>query len=371
MRYYKKTKFILDGAIYFLHINIARHINHYFPAPLLVNLEITKRCNLRCIHCNIRKTPETYSDIINKEFSTSEVKQIVDSLKVLGTKYISISGGEPFLRKDIFELIEYIKNNGFGLHISSNGLLIKEDVANRINDLGLDTISISLDAVNPELHDKIRGVKYAFDMAIEAIKNLKNCKDRHIQIGISPIITDVNLDDLPKLVDFAKDLGVDAIRFQPWHISLGHNETETMLNIKTDRLENLDNIIEQVIDRTKKCGIYTNSDTYLRGVKKYFQDKERIDVECFAGSFTCNIDWLGNVVACAFISHIGNVREESFGDIWNSQRFNDVRRDITKGNCQKCWMGCFVEPSLRCSLKYAIQNPIKYINDLRFYYRSM
>lgn len=371
MEYIKKTKFILDGLLYFLHINFSRRINCFFPAPLLVNLEITKRCNLKCIHCDIRKTHETYSDIINKEFSTSEVKEIIDSLKSFGTKYISISGGEPFLRKDIFELIEYIKNTGMGLHISTNGLLITKEVAKRINDLGLNTVSISLDAVSPELHDEIRGVKGSFEKAVEGIKNLVNYEDKHTQVGISPIITNLNLDELPKLVNFAKELGVDAIRFQPWHVSLGHNETDISLNITNERFTDLDNTMEQIRYNTKNLGIYTNTDTYLRGVRKFFQDKNRIDVECFAGSFTCNISWLGEVVACAFIPSLGNVRNDPFEKIWNSQRFKDVRKDITKGRCPKCWMGCFIEPSLRCSIKYAVQNPVKYVNDLKFYYRNM
>lgn len=371
MEYYKKTKFILGSALYFLHLNFSRRVNSFFPAPMLVNLEITKRCNLRCIHCDIRKTPETYSDITSKEFSTSEVKEIIDSLKSIGTKYISISGGEPFLRNDIFELIEYIKNTGMALHISTNGLLITKEVAKRINDLGLNAVSISLDAATPEMHDEIRGVKGAFEMAVRGIRNLVDYENKVTQVGISPIITDLNLEELPELVDFAYELGVDAIRFQPWHISLGHDETESMLGIRGNRLNDLDNAIEQIMDRTKKYGIYTNTETYLRGVKKYFQDKNKIDAECFAGSFTCNISWLGEVVACAFIPSLGNVRREPFEKIWNSQQFNDVRKDITKGRCPKCWMGCFIEPSLRCSIKYAVQNPIKYVNDLRYYYRFM
>lgn len=367
LNYYEKTKFIVSGAFYFLHLNFSRRANLFFPAPMLVNLEITKRCNLRCVHCDIRKMPETYPDIINKEFSTLEIKGIVDSLKSLGTKYISISGGEPFLRKDIFEVIEYIKSKDLGLHISSNGALITEDAANRINDLGLNAISISLDAVTPKLHDDIRGVKGAFNMAVTAIGNLVNCEDKHIQVGISPIITDLNLYELPELVDFAYDLGVDAIRYQPWHKSLGHDETEDMFVIKDERLKDLDNVVEQIIERTKKYRIYTNTDTYLRGVKKYFQDKNKIDVECFAGSFSGNISWLGDVVPCAFIPAVGNVRNEQFGNIWNSQKFNDVRKEITKGKCQKCWMGCFIEPSFRCSIRYAVRHPIKYIKDLGFY----
>ncbi|PXF51697.1 MAG: hypothetical protein C4B55_04895 [Candidatus Methanophagaceae archaeon] len=366
----EKAKFITRGALYFLHLNLSRYANRSPPAPLLVNLQITRRCNLKCIHCDIREVPEKYSDIINKEFSTEELKKIINSIKSMGTSYISISGGEPFLRKDIFEVIEYVKRRDLGLHISSNGSLIGEQAAKRINDSGLDAISISLDAVTPGLHDKIRGIGGTFERTVAAIKYLVDYKD-HTQVGISPIITGLNLEELPRLVDFANDLGVDAIRFQPWHVSLGHKETEEMLIIRGKRLDVLDEVIEQIIERTKKYGIYTNCDVYLRGMRRFFEDINRIEIDCFAGSFSCNISWTGDVVPCAFIPAIGNVRNEPFEKIWNSRRFNDVRKEIKKGNCQKCWMGCFIEPSLRCSLKYVVQNPLKYISDLRFYYRFM
>jgi len=133
----RKTKFILRSVLYFLHLNFSRYINHPPPAPILVNLQITRRCNLRCIHCDIREAPERYSNIIKNEFSTEEIKEIVDSLKSMGTSYISISRGEPFIRKDIYEVIQYIKEKGLGLHISSNGTLITKEDAKRINDLGL------------------------------------------------------------------------------------------------------------------------------------------------------------------------------------------------------------------------------------------
>ena len=236
--------------------------------------------------------------------------------------------------------------------------------------LGLDAISISLDAVTPEVHDKIRGVEGTFDKTVQSIRNLVDHRS-HTQGAISPIITNLNLDELSRLVDFAKDLGVDAIKFQPWHISLGHKDTEEMLNIRDNRLQVLDEVIEQIIEKTKKYGIYTNSDVYLRGVRKFFEDANKIDIDCFAGSFSCNISWDGYVVPCAFISPLGNIKNKPFEKIWRSQQFNDVRKKIKKGECTKCWMSCFVEPSLRCSLEYAVQNPIKYINDLRFYYRFM
>lgn len=363
-------KFVFRGALYFLSLNFSLYTNRFLPAPFLVNLEITKRCNLRCIHCAIRETPEKYSEIIKEEFSIKEVKEIIDSLKSLGTKYISISGGEPFLREDIFDIIEYAKKRDLGIHISSNGTLITKEIAKKVNDLGLDAISISLDATTPTIHDKIRGVRGAFNKTVAAIRNLVKYKS-HTQVGISPIITNLNIYELEKLVDFARDLGVDAIRFQPWHESLGYKETADILDIKGERLKEIGDVMEKIIRKTRKYRIYTNSDVYLRGISRYFEDKRKIKINCFVGFFTCNISWKGDVVPCAFIEPVGNIRKETFNEIWKSKRFEEVRREIRRGNCPKCWMGCFIEPSLRCSLKYAIQHPLKYFSDLKFFHRFM
>jgi len=333
-------KFVFRGVLYFLNLNFSLYTNRFLPAPFLVNLEITKRCNLRCIHCAIREAPEKYSEIIKEEFSIKEVKEIIDSLKSLGTKYISISGGEPFLREDIFDIIEYAKKRDLGIHISSNGTLITKEIAKKVNDLGLDAISISLDATTPTIHDKIRGVRGAFNKTVAAIRNLVKYKS-HTQVGISPIITNLNIYELEKLVDFAKDLG------------------------------EIGDVMEKIIRKTRKYRIYTNSEVYLRGISRYFEDKRKIKIDCFVGFFTCNISWKGDVVPCAFIEPVGNIRKETFNEIWKSKRFEEVRREIRRGNCPKCWMGCFIEPSLRCSLKYAIQHPLKYFSDLKFFHRFM
>jgi len=339
----------------------------------MIGLEITRRCNLRCLHCNVGGTPQKNIIETDKELSLDEIKALIDSVKVMGTKYIGISGGEPFLRKDIYDVIAYIKEKELGLHISSNGICITDKDARRINELGLDAISISLDSVTPQLHDKIRGVNGAFSKTVKAIENLQFYNDGRMRVGISSIMTDLNIGELPSIVDFAKSLGVDAIRFQPCHIPLAYNgmDKEGMLSIGKDRLEDLDNIIESIIEKTQKNKIYTNSHIYLRGIKKYYKNPHAIDVECFAGYISCGISSIGNVIPCAFMPNIGNIRDETFSKIWTSQKFNTVRKDIKKGNCPKCWMGCYIEPSLRGSLKFALCNPFKYANDLRFGLRSI
>ncbi|MDF2954694.1 radical SAM protein [Candidatus Alkanophaga liquidiphilum] len=360
------VKALVNAALYLVKLNALRSLNRTPPPPLLVHLEVTKRCNLRCIHCAIR------ADVLDKseELSIDEIESLIDSLSSLGTMYLSMSGGEPFLRKDIFDLIKYGKSRGLGLHISSNGTLITKGIAKRLNALGLDAITISLDAVTPEIHDEIRGVKGVFEKAVSAIKNLIECK-RHTQVGINAIVTDLNFHELPELVDFAAELGVDGVRLQPWHAPLGHPETEDLLSVKRERLGELKKALEEALQRARRNGIYINSKAYIRGISHFFEDAETLKIDCFAGFFSCNVSWEGMVYPCAFVPPVGSVKNERFEKIWRSERFKAVRDNIKRGKCPKCWMNCFIEPSLRCSLKYAVREPLKYVSDLRYFYRSL
>ena len=360
------VKALVNAALYMVKLNVLRSLNRTPPPPLLVHLEVTKRCNLRCIHCAIRADAPNRSE----ELSTDEIKSLIDSLSSLGTMYLSMSGGEPFLRKDIFDLVKYGKSRGLGLHISSNGTLITRGAARRLNALGLDAITISLDAVTPEIHDAIRGVKGAFEKAVSAIKNLVECK-RRTQVGINAIVTDLNFHELPELVDFAAELGADGVRLQPWHPSLGRPETEDLLSVKRERLGELRRVLDEALRRARRNGIYINSRTYIHGISQFFEDAEKLKVDCFAGFFSCNVSWEGVVYPCAFVPPVGSVRDERFEEIWRSERFKAVRNDIRRGKCPKCWMNCFIEPSLRCSLKYAVREPLKYVGDLRYFYRSL
>ena len=141
--------------------------------PLLASLAVTYRCNQRCSYCEL---PER--GIADKELQTEGFKKIIDQLIKLEASSISFTGGEPLIRKDVPELIRYIKKSGTSTNLTTNGMLITPELSEVIIDAGLDSIGISLDSANRKYVNKARGTSKAFDAAINAITHMAESKKK-------------------------------------------------------------------------------------------------------------------------------------------------------------------------------------------------
>jgi MoaA/NifB/PqqE/SkfB family radical SAM enzyme len=122
---------------------------------LVLSWNVTRKCNLKCAHCYINATTEE----LQGELTTEEAKRLMDQIAEVSRPLLILSGGEPLLRRDIYELIRYGTNKGFRMGLGSNGSLIDETVARKLKDAGVKTVSISLDSCDPKKHDEFRGVK--------------------------------------------------------------------------------------------------------------------------------------------------------------------------------------------------------------------
>ena len=154
--------------------------------PIVV-WNITRACNLKCVHCYNDSGAGTARD----ELSTEEAKIVLDDLAQFGVPSVLFSGGEPLMRPDLFELIGYAGERGVRTVISTNGTLITADVAKKIKQHGVSYVGISLDGVG-EVNDKFRGVPGAFDRAVQGIKN---CRDAGVRIGLRLTLTKKNIHD--------------------------------------------------------------------------------------------------------------------------------------------------------------------------------
>jgi radical SAM protein with 4Fe4S-binding SPASM domain len=182
-----------------------------FAAPLrpAVTWNITRRCNLKCLHCYINAgEPDAY------ELTTEEARDVVDQMAEVGVPMVIFSGGEPLLRRDFFDLAAYAGGKGIKLVLSSNGTLITKDVAKRLRDLGFYYVGISLDSIEPGFHDEFRGVRGAFAATVAGIRN---AVDAGLDVGLRFTVTAKNIEEIPQYVDFAVSLGVRRITF--YHLS--------------------------------------------------------------------------------------------------------------------------------------------------------
>ncbi len=170
--------------------------------PLVFVLNLTYRCNLRCKHC--------YSAVPSggRELDTDDLRRAVQDMRDLGTSIAMLSGGEPLLRSDVYDIIFEVKRHNIKCALSTNGILIDERTCGDLRDLGVDYVGVSLDHVDPRAHDEFRGVRGAWERALQAIKLLVK---HGIPTGIRVTITRMNVSSIAKIIDLARVLGVARV----------------------------------------------------------------------------------------------------------------------------------------------------------------
>jgi MoaA/NifB/PqqE/SkfB family radical SAM enzyme len=157
----------------------------------LVAWEITRNCNLACVHCRASATRGPFSG----ELDTAAAFRLLDQIVQVGKPIIILTGGEPLLRTDIFDIAKYGIDRGLSMVMAPNGTLITKNIAEQIAHVGIRRISISLDGATPESHDRFRGVDGAFE---GALRGIRLAKDAGIEFQINTTITKTNLLEIPR-----------------------------------------------------------------------------------------------------------------------------------------------------------------------------
>ena len=290
---------------------------------------LTLRCNIRCKQCGIWRTPN------KKEITTEEWKKVIMELKHwLGSYRVQIAGGEIFLRDDIVELVKFASGNGVLMGIVSNGTMIHERMAEELVAAGLNYLDISIDAMNPDLHDYIRGVKGVYEKASRAIHYVKNFRDKaksDLSIGLATVIMGPNMDELVDIVNWVQEEGLNCINLNPlgpacdsdpqWY---SHSE----LWPKPKDLPKLDSILDQLIEMKKGGAAILNSEDQLLAMKTYFRNPSIVmGNHCMVGVTNFLLSCEGEIHACFHMPPIGNL-EQSFKTVWKSETAKSVRQKI-------------------------------------------
>jgi radical SAM protein with 4Fe4S-binding SPASM domain len=290
--------------------------------PLSVHLDVTYRCNEKCVHCYL-----DHED--HGEITTVEIKDLLNQLASAGVFFLTLSGGEILLRKDFFEILEYARELTFCIKLKSNGIMIREREAQRIRSLGVESIQVSIYSHRPEVHDAITGVKGSLKRSLEAIRFLKSCG---LKVIIANVLMIQNRQDYPGVRALAAELGVEST-LDPT-ITPKMDGDRSILNLNVDRLE-LEQVFrdESSVDNVSEfCPVPSKPD-----------DDELESLPCSAGHTSCYISPYGDVYPCVqFPLPSGNIRSGRFLDIWRSStQLNEVRsirlRDLP--SCSKCTHG--------------------------------
>ncbi len=293
-------------------------------APICLTWELTYACNLACIHClssSGRRDPG--------ELSTAEAKSVVDELAKLQVFYVNIGGGEPTIRPDFFEIIDYCVASGVGVKFSTNGSRIDKAAAKRLAGSDYVDIQISLDGANRETNDAVRG-DGSWDMAIRAMDNLKAANFG--QFKISVVMTRHNVSQLDDFEALAAQYGAELrlTRLRP--AGRGADTWDQLHPTNVQQRELYNWII------TRPNVLTGDSFFHLSALGESLPGLNL----CGAGRIVCLIDPVGEVYACPFVIHdefrAGSVRDEGgFAKVWKqSDLFLSLREPSSPGACGSC-----------------------------------
>jgi radical SAM protein with 4Fe4S-binding SPASM domain len=367
--------------------------------PRLVFWEVTKGCNLRCVHCRATAT-ELSSPT---DLPTRAALDIIDQIAAAANPILVLSGGEPLYRSDIFQLARYASDQGLRVALATNGTLVTKEVARMIADSGVKRVSISLDGADAATHDTFRGIPGAFEAALYGFRNLKEIG---VSVQINTTIARHNADQLPQVLELAKSIGADALHtFLLVPVGCG-------VDIAAEQMvppEEYERMLNWFYDRSLEGGIElkaTCAPHYFRVVRQrrvedrhaaeaaakasptissarpeaigptdilmpggtsislrpqslppgkhtghpggHPNDMNAMTKGCLAGTGVCFISHEGEVFPCGYLPAIaGDLRREKFADIWaNAKVFNELRdTENLKGKCGCCefrniCMGC-------------------------------
>lgn len=299
--------------------------------PTSIHLSITNKCSLKCRQCDIWKNQHT------KEMSTDEIKSIISDLKSwLGPFTLNIAGGEPFTRKDMFDIISYSTKNGIEVSITTNGHLINKKIANKILESGLKNLNISLDGITSKTYDYIRNKKGCFRRVIKAIKYL-NQPDRKICLVIATVFMGYNLKEIIPLIDWIEKNDLDGIIFQPLYNNFGRSydpywyKQNEFWPKDVDKVKKIVNIL---IERKKKKSKIINPVKQLKLFKDYFENPNKCTgLKCTVGIKNYAINEKGEALLCFWLNPVGNALEQKSKEIWLSGETKKRRYQIK--NCKK------------------------------------
>jgi mycofactocin biosynthetic radical S-adenosylmethionine protein MftC len=293
-------------------------------APICLTWELTYACNLACIHCLSSSGRRD-----TRELDTAECKAVIDELARLQVFYVNIGGGEPTIRPDFFELIDYCVAKGVGVKFSTNGSQIDTAAAQRLAGSDYVDIQISLDGADRGTNDAVRG-DGSWDMAIRAMDNLAAANFG--QFKISVVITRHNVDQLDAFESLAAKYGAE-LRLTRLRPSGRGADTWDQLHPTNGQQRQLYNWLVQ------RPNVLTG-DSFFH-LSALGESLPGLNL-CGAGRIVCLIDPIGDVYACPFVIHdefkAGNVRETGgFTDVWRaSDLFLELREPQSAGACASC-----------------------------------
>lgn len=285
--------------------------------PISLTIELLTRCNERCRHCYI-------SNYQHSGVSTEELKKIILEFRKLGGLNLSFTGGEIFLRNDLFELIEYARSRYLRVFLLTNGSLITEDIAKNLKKLNIAELSISLYSMDEYIHDKVTRVKGSFKKTIQGIMYAKKYG---VKIVIKTPIMLINKDSYKGVKDFCD---INKFEFVASSLIFSKDngcDSNKILNVSGEELKKI-----------------------LDDIKQYepIGQLNNFEEACGSLKYTLAVDSIGNIYPCnSFYYKLGNIRETTLSKVWKDEKLRKIQ-NIMKSDLKQCLECSFKSRCNRC-----------------------
>ncbi len=311
--------------------------------PYIVSWNLTRRCNLLCPHCYIDSNsinpaslpPSVRGDMggANAELTKDEAKFVIDELSSLNNRLMLVlSGGEPMLRTDIFDIVEYASHSGFITVLGSNGTLLTGENIKLLKDSGLKGVGISIDSIVPESHNSFRGFSGAWELSMSA---LRNSRKEGLETQLDVTLTDQNWKEIDGFVDLGAALGARAVNF----FFLVCTGRAMRTDISTENYDSAIRYTATISSKERRLMVRARCAPHIYRI--LYQDGFPLPAGtrgCLAGRSYMRIDPEGNVTPCPYLPlPIGNIKDRSLPSLWeDSPILEQLRNGAYKGRCGTC-----------------------------------
>ncbi|MDI9619397.1 MAG: radical SAM protein [Candidatus Nezhaarchaeota archaeon] len=321
------------------------------PAPFLVVWNLTSMCNLKCKHCYQRAEKP-----LPDELTLQEKLKVIDDLDRAYVAAVAFSGGEPLLHPEFPVVAREAASRGIYVSVATNGTLISRSMAEKLKDLGVRYVEVSLDSANPRKHDSFRGLPGAWE---KAVRGIRNCVEVGLTTGVATTLTSLNKHEVEEIVDLCEELGVRRVVFFNF-IPVGRGTEISMWDLTPEEREEILKVIYRLAT-TRKIEVLSTAPQLARVAIQescgrvvapthfaVVADPATVALAefiggCGAGRIYAAIEPNGDVVPCVFLPvKVGSLRERSFEDIWATSRLLLCLRNRDD----------FEEPCCRCSYRY-------------------
>jgi MoaA/NifB/PqqE/SkfB family radical SAM enzyme len=291
--------------------------------PYMAEFDITYRCNCRCRMC------QRWNDPRPESLTVGDYRRLAAEFRQMAVHQISVAGGEPLVRKDVFDIIAGFAEADLSVNLCTNGMLV-EKLASQIIHSGATCITISLDGAAAESHDRIRGVKGSYDLVVAGIHRiLAQRRSWRPIVRVRMTVSSSNQNEIKPFIHKWKGVADDVL-LQPVH----HCGDSYYTGLQPAELALRPEVLSRQLDKTPLAGD-PYMDTLIRSLRA---DGTYPDFRCFAGVLMVRIDPWGDVYPC-LEQHvkIGSIKNRSFRDLWRSPEFNRVRDRLRSRRSCKCW----------------------------------